>query len=42
MSRKVIKDFTLSDGTVIPLGDTIVAAAYATHHDKVIISKPLS
>ncbi|KAF9237104.1 cytochrome P450 [Melanogaster broomeanus] len=33
MSRKAMKDFTFSDGTVIPKGTLVVVAAAATHHD---------
>ncbi|KAG6829008.1 hypothetical protein H0H92_005985 [Tricholoma furcatifolium] len=34
MQRKILKDFTFSDGTVIPRGHTIAVANYATHHDE--------
>lgn len=34
MPRKVVKDFTFSNGTVIPAGNTIVVAGYAMHHDE--------
>lgn len=38
MPRKVVKDFTFSNGTVIPAGNTIVVAGYAMHHDEVSLS----
>ncbi|KAI0828878.1 cytochrome P450 [Trametes gibbosa] len=33
LGRKALKDITLHDGTVIPRGANVVAAADATHHD---------
>ncbi|KIK81320.1 hypothetical protein PAXRUDRAFT_15298 [Paxillus rubicundulus Ve08.2h10] len=36
LTRKVMKDFTFSDGTVVPKGTVIVAASQATHHDNSI------
>ena len=33
MARKAMKDVTLSDGTFIPKGTLVVAAAYPMHHD---------
>ncbi|KAF9237105.1 cytochrome P450 [Melanogaster broomeanus] len=33
MSRKAMKDFTFSNGTVIPKGTLVVVASAATHHD---------
>ena len=33
MGRKAMKDLTLSDGTPIPRGTILAAAAHATHHD---------
>lgn len=35
MGRKVLKDFTLSDGTVVPAGNTVSIATFATHHGEV-------
>ena len=32
--RKVMKDVTLSDGTFLPKGTLVVAAAHSTHHDE--------
>ncbi|KAM5530553.1 hypothetical protein V8D89_015788 [Ganoderma adspersum] len=34
LPRKVIKDITLHDGTFIPKGTVVAAAAHATHHDE--------
>jgi cytochrome P450 len=39
MLRKVMKDFTFSNGTTVPAGATVVIAGYPTHHDEV---SPLS
>ncbi|KIJ12301.1 hypothetical protein PAXINDRAFT_14916 [Paxillus involutus ATCC 200175] len=36
MSRKAMKDFTFSDGTVVPKGTIIHAASHATHLDNEI------
>ncbi|KAJ7776606.1 cytochrome P450, partial [Mycena maculata] len=33
MNRKVLKDFTFSDGTTVPTGCFISAASWATHND---------
>ena len=33
MGRKAMKDLTLSNGTLIPRGTILAAAAHATHHD---------
>ncbi|KAI0673763.1 cytochrome P450 [Trametes maxima] len=33
LTRKAVKDVTLHDGTLIPAGSIVVAAADATHHD---------
>ncbi|KAJ3982871.1 cytochrome P450 [Lentinula detonsa] len=33
MPRKVLKDFTFSDGTTVLAGNTIIAPGYAIHHD---------
>lgn len=35
MSRKVLQDFTLSDGTVLPAGCVVNVAARGVHHDSV-------
>ncbi|THU83561.1 cytochrome P450 [Dendrothele bispora CBS 962.96] len=34
MSRKVMKDFTFSDGTTIPAGNTLGACGFSIHHDE--------
>ncbi|PIL31339.1 cytochrome P450 [Ganoderma sinense ZZ0214-1] len=34
LTRKVMKDITLSDGTFLPKGTLVVAAAHSTHHDE--------
>jgi cytochrome P450 len=33
--RKVLKDFTFSNGTTVPAGMTIAVAAYMHHHEEV-------
>jgi hypothetical protein len=35
MSRKVLKDFTLSDGTVLPAGCLVSIVAGGVHYDPV-------
>jgi hypothetical protein len=35
MNRKTLKDFTFSDGTVVPAGYTVAVALAATHLDDV-------
>ncbi|KAG6919289.1 hypothetical protein DXG01_007421 [Tephrocybe rancida] len=40
MQRKVLKDFTFSDGTMIPKGNTIAVANSAIHHDEENYSDP--
>ena len=35
MQRKVLKDFTFSDGTVVPKGNIIVVPNFAMHYDEV-------
>ncbi|TBU62546.1 cytochrome P450 [Dichomitus squalens] len=35
LMRKAVKDLTFNDGTFIPKGTVLVAAAHATHHDEV-------
>ncbi|KAK7460846.1 hypothetical protein VKT23_008777 [Stygiomarasmius scandens] len=34
VARKVMKDFTFSDGTTVPAGVTVAAPAFALQHDK--------
>lgn len=34
MTRLALKDFTFSDGTFVPKGAFILAAAYPIHHDE--------
>ncbi|KAG6866486.1 hypothetical protein C0991_003030 [Blastosporella zonata] len=34
MMRKVLKDFTFSDGTVVPKGNTIAITSFSMHHDE--------
>ncbi|KAG6831864.1 hypothetical protein H0H92_006981 [Tricholoma furcatifolium] len=41
MTRKVMNDFTFSDGTVVPRGHTIAVATYATHLDEDSYENPL-
>lgn len=33
MSRKVLEDYTLSDGTFLPAGSLVFIASTAIHHD---------
>ncbi|KAG5651717.1 hypothetical protein H0H81_007722, partial [Sphagnurus paluster] len=40
MQRKVLKDFTFSDGTFVPKGHVIAVASFATHHDEENYSDP--
>lgn len=40
MHRKVMKDFTFSDGTVVPKGHSIAVANFALHHDQEFYSNP--
>ncbi|KAI6165104.1 cytochrome P450 [Pisolithus thermaeus] len=40
MLHKVLKDFTFSDGRVIPRGCSIAAPSCAVHHDEEIYEKP--
>ncbi|KAJ3785534.1 cytochrome P450 [Lentinula aff. detonsa] len=39
-NRKVLKDFTFSDGTTVPAGVTIGVAAYMHHHDEAQYDNP--
>ncbi|KAG5720345.1 Ent-kaurene oxidase, partial [Termitomyces sp. T112] len=41
MQRKVLKDFTFSDGTVVPKGNDIAVANFAMHHDEENYPDPL-
>lgn len=40
MERKVLKEFTFSDGLTLPVGSFIAAAAYEMHHDERFYSNP--
>lgn len=40
MNRKVVKDFTFSDGTVLPAGTSLAVASFATHHDEELYANP--
>ena len=40
MTRKAMVDLTLNDGTFIPKGTIIVAAAHPRHHDESIYPDP--
>jgi len=40
MNRMVVKDFTFSDGTVLPKGTFINVPTYAIHHDEANYSHP--
>ena len=42
MERKALKDFTFSDGTLIPKGTHIAAAVHPVHRDETIYEDPLS
>ena len=41
MERKALKDFTFSDGTLIPKGTHVAAAAHPVHMDEKIYEDPL-
>lgn len=40
MTRKAVKDFRFSDGTVIPAGGFVSAASMTIHHDNEYYSDP--
>ena len=40
MLRKVLNDFTFSDGRVVPRGCIIASPAYAVHRDNAIYNSP--
>ncbi|KAG6837019.1 hypothetical protein H0H93_016226 [Arthromyces matolae] len=40
MQRKVLRDFTFADGTVVPKGNSIAVANFAMHHDENIYPDP--
>lgn len=40
MNRKALKNFTFSDGTMIPKGTLVYASASPLHHDGDIYSNP--
>jgi cytochrome P450 len=40
MSRVVVKDFTFSNGIVVPAGTTIVIPMYPMHHDEAVWPDP--
>lgn len=40
MTRKVLKDFTFSDGTTIPAGNFVAVASLSTHLDKINYESP--
>jgi cytochrome P450 len=40
MKRKAMKDFTFSDGTLIPKGTFVAVPSYAMHHDENIYADP--
>ena len=42
MERKALKDFTFSDGTFIPKGTHVAAAAHSVHLDEKNYEDPLS
>jgi hypothetical protein len=41
MQRVALKDFTFSDGTTIPAGQSVAMPGYALHHDGVSVSLAL-
>ncbi|EJT96539.1 cytochrome P450 [Dacryopinax primogenitus] len=41
MGRKAMKDLTLSDGTFVPKGASVVMNLWGIHHDPTIFPKPL-
>ncbi|KAG6919290.1 hypothetical protein DXG01_007422 [Tephrocybe rancida] len=40
MDREVMKDFTFSNGAIVPKGNSIAVANYAIHHNEEIYSDP--
>ncbi|KIK57169.1 hypothetical protein GYMLUDRAFT_46414 [Collybiopsis luxurians FD-317 M1] len=42
MSRMAMKDFTFSDGTVVPAGTMVHTVSYALHHDAEVYEDPES
>lgn len=40
MGRKVLKDYKLSDGTVLPKGTSVAVNSYAVHHNNEIFERP--
>jgi len=40
MQRKALKDFTFSDGRVVPRGCLISTPSYAIHHNEEIYNSP--
>jgi len=40
LGRKVLKDFTLSDGTCIPAGSSLSANSWSVHHDEAHYANP--
>ncbi|KAF8897198.1 cytochrome P450 [Infundibulicybe gibba] len=40
MGRKVLRDFTFSNGTFVPAGNFITVASFATHHDEINYESP--
>jgi cytochrome P450 len=40
MNRKVIKDFTFSNGTFLPVGSTLAIPLYPVHHNEATYSQP--
>ena len=40
LNRKVLKDYTLSDGTFLPVGTFVAANVTGTHRDSAFYEKP--
>ena len=40
MTRKVVKPFTFSDGTFLPVGSTVGVPSYSMHHDPKLYNDP--
>ena len=40
MTRKILKDITLSDGTLLPRGTLVVSASDSAHHDEANYADP--
>jgi cytochrome P450 len=40
LGRRVLQDFTFSDGTTVPAGSTLYVNSYGLHHDETLFPSP--